>query len=115
MRGLAVLVLLVVLTGRAHGVPVRPRADPSRPGCVTAGRHREGAINVHLICHSHDDVGWLKTVDQYYYGNAATAPPATPTHALCIPSRVPAYACVAAPEPPHTQEDLRMFSIFHDD
>ena len=26
-------------------------------------------LNVHLIAHSHDDVGWLKTVDQYYYGS----------------------------------------------
>ena len=23
---------------------------------------------MHLVSHSHDDVGWLKTVDQYFFG-----------------------------------------------
>ena len=25
-------------------------------------------IRVHMVCHSHEDTGWLKTVDECYYG-----------------------------------------------
>eukprot|EP01116_Phalansterium_solitarium_P022225 TRINITY_DN7261_c0_g3_i1.p1 TRINITY_DN7261_c0_g3~~TRINITY_DN7261_c0_g3_i1.p1 ORF type:complete len:972 (-),score=316.52 TRINITY_DN7261_c0_g3_i1:78-2993(-) len=37
-------------------------------GLFCFGCHASAPLNVHIIAHTHDDVGWLKTVDEYYYG-----------------------------------------------
>ena len=38
-------------------------------GYDSCPKGKEDHLNVHLVPHTHDDVGWLKTVDQYYYGS----------------------------------------------
>jgi hypothetical protein len=34
----------------------------------TTARRDPSKLNVHLIPHTHDDAGWLKTFDQYFWG-----------------------------------------------
>ncbi|XP_043541559.1 lysosomal alpha-mannosidase-like [Chiloscyllium plagiosum] len=45
-----------------------PGANGGRCGYQACPAIKPGMLNVHLVPHTHDDVGWLKTVDQYYYG-----------------------------------------------
>ncbi|KAL1517915.1 hypothetical protein ABEB36_001615 [Hypothenemus hampei] len=43
-------------------------ASSTKCGYESCHPVKDGYVNVHLIPHSHDDVGWVKTVDQFFYG-----------------------------------------------
>ncbi|CAM4610488.1 unnamed protein product [Lepidochelys kempii] len=44
------------------------RAAAAGCGYESCPATKPDMLNVHLIPHTHNDVGWLKTVDQYFYG-----------------------------------------------
>ncbi|TVU31334.1 hypothetical protein EJB05_23016 [Eragrostis curvula] len=61
------LAVLLVLLASSAARDASASASNATSGTVVAGK-----LNVHLVPHSHDDVGWLKTVDQYFVGSNNT-------------------------------------------
>ncbi|XP_044269574.1 lysosomal alpha-mannosidase-like isoform X2 [Tribolium madens] len=49
--------------------PSKTLSDAITATCQACHSINYEKINIHLVPHSHDDVGWLKTVEQYYYGS----------------------------------------------
>ncbi|CAF4962358.1 unnamed protein product, partial [Rotaria sp. Silwood1] len=47
------------------GVPIKKANKCGYDACNLGDPSK---LNVHIVAHTHDDVGWLKTVDQYFYG-----------------------------------------------
>ncbi|KAK4872844.1 hypothetical protein RN001_014873 [Aquatica leii] len=62
-----ILILILCLVA-VFGVPI-PNPKEEQCGYQACPVLNSSEVNVHLIAHSHDDVGWLKTPDQYYYGS----------------------------------------------
>ncbi|XP_013794380.1 lysosomal alpha-mannosidase-like isoform X2 [Limulus polyphemus] len=43
-----------------------PSSQNTTCGYQSCPEEKPGYINVHVVCHTHNDVGWLQTIDQYY-------------------------------------------------
>jgi len=60
--------LVVSVLELVHHSSARSILESDSCGYQMCNEGIEGMLNIHLVPHTHDDVGWLKTVDQYYFG-----------------------------------------------
>ncbi|XP_076348984.1 lysosomal alpha-mannosidase-like [Tachypleus tridentatus] len=68
MEGLPKLYLYILFCTLAASKPLKQEKPESTCGYQSCLKGKPGMLNIHIVCHTHNDVGWLKTVDQYYYG-----------------------------------------------
>lgn len=61
------LAIAAAAVSLAHGKPVTEPTTCGYASCKPIDA--SVGLHVHLVPHSHDDVGWLKNPDEYYYGD----------------------------------------------
>ncbi|KAI3353477.1 hypothetical protein L3Q82_020006, partial [Scortum barcoo] len=66
---LQLLGALLFILGGVLSFPLGQQTQESSCGYESCHATKPNMLNVHLVPHTHDDVGWLKTVDQYFYGD----------------------------------------------
>lgn len=57
------LVILALCVGLAACAQFEPHPQPNESRSPS-----NDPLSIHIIPHTHDDLGWLKTVEEYYYG-----------------------------------------------
>ncbi|CAF0829955.1 unnamed protein product, partial [Didymodactylos carnosus] len=62
-----IITVLLVVLATCYGAPHKSK-EPVACGYDSCNLGQADKLNVHIVAHTHDDVGWLKTVDQYFYG-----------------------------------------------
>lgn len=68
MPRIASLAVLAAAVVAACVLAVAPTSARPHKYDTSFKGYSDTVLNVHLTCHTHDDVGWLKTVDQYFMG-----------------------------------------------
>ena len=65
----AAILFLIITVGNVFPAPVKLSDESSFCGYNSCPNLSDDLIHVHLIPHTHDDVGWLKNPEEYFHGD----------------------------------------------